>query len=234
MPTPTETPGEVAGVAATIADTPTEVPGVTTKMSAYAAAGLELSKRVLLITAGAILILTVYLAWIDRQISADIQSLYGNTESSPRLGLEIRTLAQFDQLSTDLRAAQVNPSAWPSAAQQNASDVVALLERVPSIGATARAEIAACAPPPAANAVNRAQIVQTCITRIDALRHEGLESAQRAIILEAAGEAATKLNEQRVAQHTFWIQGAQLILLNLLLPLLTALFGYVFGTQSRS
>jgi hypothetical protein len=48
---------------------------------------------------------------------------------------------------------------------------------------------------------------------------------------QVAGESAGKINEQRVAMHAFWIQAAQLILLNLLLPLLTALFGYIFGTQ---
>jgi hypothetical protein len=49
-----------------------------------------------------------------------------------------------------------------------------------------------------------------------------------------AAESAQKIQDQRQSLHLFWIQAAQLILLNLLLPLLTALFGYIFGTQQGS
>jgi hypothetical protein len=45
---------------------------------------------------------------------------------------------------------------------------------------------------------------------------------------------ATKLNEQRQSFYNFWVHAAQLVLLNLLLPLLTVLFGYVFGTQHNN
>ncbi len=39
---------------------------------------------------------------------------------------------------------------------------------------------------------------------------------------------------QRESLRKFWIQGVQTILVNVLLPLATALLGYVFGTQSQA
>jgi hypothetical protein len=39
---------------------------------------------------------------------------------------------------------------------------------------------------------------------------------------------------QRESFRKFWLQSIQMILLNMLLPVLTALLGYVFGTQSNS
>lgn len=37
---------------------------------------------------------------------------------------------------------------------------------------------------------------------------------------------------QRKAFHEFWLEGIQRILMNALLPVLTALLGYLFGTQA--
>ncbi len=39
--------------------------------------------------------------------------------------------------------------------------------------------------------------------------------------------------DARQAQRAFWLQFAQMILLNLLLPVLTAILGYVFGASSN-
>ncbi len=60
------------------------------------------------------------------------------------------------------------------------------------------------------------------------LHPNGPGSAEQMRVLS---EAARQMGEQRVAFRTFWLQTAQLILLNLLLPLVTALLGYIFGTN---
>ena len=39
---------------------------------------------------------------------------------------------------------------------------------------------------------------------------------------------------QRNAFHEFWLEGMQRILINALLPVLTALLGYLFGTQAMT
>lgn len=44
----------------------------------------------------------------------------------------------------------------------------------------------------------------------------------------------TKILEARAAARDFWFKMAQLVLLNLLLPVLTAILGYVFGSKQHS
>jgi hypothetical protein len=203
-------------------------------MSPVTAAGFELSKRVLMITGFAIAALLGYLFLMDIAIGGDIRAAFGRSGGSPSLALEMRTVAQLDQLSADLNAAARDQQSWSTQAAENAGAVLSLLERTPSVPAAVRAEIALCNPPPAADAANRQQTLDACIASVDRVRRDGLEAAQRAAVLESAAQGATALKEHRSGQHSFWLQAGQLILLNLLLPLLTALFGYVFGTQARS
>ena len=40
------------------------------------------------------------------------------------------------------------------------------------------------------------------------------------------------IHDNHQALRTFWISATQLILVNVLLPLLTALLGYIFGRQT--
>lgn len=47
-------------------------------------------------------------------------------------------------------------------------------------------------------------------------------------------DLARQIADAKQAQRTFWMQFAQMILLNLLLPVLTAILGYVFGANSAS
>jgi hypothetical protein len=80
----------------------------------------------------------------------------------------------------------------------------------------------------------RNQKLDQCIAAIGDIRQAALGSAASTATSQIAGEATTKIQDQRQNLHTFWIQVAQLVLLNLLLPLLTALFGYIFGTQQSA
>jgi hypothetical protein len=45
-------------------------------------------------------------------------------------------------------------------------------------------------------------------------------------------EVMTQFDTQRKTFREFWLQFVQMILLNLLLPVLTAILGYVFGSKS--
>jgi hypothetical protein len=51
--------------------------------------------------------------------------------------------------------------------------------------------------------------------------------------LQAQQEILKAYAELQSAARSFWSQLAQMILLNLLLPVLTALLGYVFGSRSN-
>ena len=66
------------------------------------------------------------------------------------------------------------------------------------------------------------------------VRQAGLGNAAGAEQVRVLGDLAKQLGEQRAAFRAFWLQMAQLILLNLLLPLLTALLGYIFGATQAS
>ena len=71
------------------------------------------------------------------------------------------------------------------------------------------------------------QKLTACENNIKQLQLSGIQSNQP----DAATASATAMLEHRKNLQQFWLQAAQLILLNLLLPLLTALFGYIFGRQ---
>lgn len=47
-------------------------------------------------------------------------------------------------------------------------------------------------------------------------------------------ELARQIADAKQAQRSFWMQFSQMILLNLLLPVLTAILGYVFGANNAS
>lgn len=76
--------------------------------------------------------------------------------------------------------------------------------------------------------------LQRCMNILDDVRQAALEAASSTTNAEVAGTAADKFSAQRQTFHAFWLQAAQLVLLNLLLPILTALLGYIFGSQQRA
>lgn len=59
-------------------------------------------------------------------------------------------------------------------------------------------------------------------------QHQKAPSAETAKALEASIQ---RLVDARKAFREFWFQFAQMILLNLLLPVLTAILGYIFGSR---
>jgi len=72
-----------------------------------------------------------------------------------------------------------------------------------------------------------------------------LEESHRALIKQFAlkpdpevgkqlDASAQRLIEARKAFRDFWLQFAQMVLLNLLLPVLTAILGYIFGSRRES
>lgn len=233
---PTVNPGALAGVEAAELSTPGASPAgqprdigaLAADMPPVAAAGLGLAGRVLTIAGWSIAGLFAYLVYMDVTIGADLRRTYGAIDT-----VEAGTVARFEQFEADLGAALTDASAWTPEAHANAAEVIALLERTPGLGARARAEVAACAPYEG-EAQARAATMQTCLARLGQIRRENARAAQNSALLEAAGQSATKLNEQRSAFHAFWLQAGQLILLNLLLPLMTALLGYIFGTQQAN
>ena len=63
--------------------------------------------------------------------------------------------------------------------------------------------------------------------------------AQAALALPGTATSADTVQfrliaAERAAFRAFWLDMVQMVLVNVLLPVLTALLGYVFGTQARN
>jgi|SRR5450432_1738445 hypothetical protein len=202
-----------------------------TTMPPVAGAGVALAQFVLGIAAGSIVLLGIYLIYMDVVVARDVRSEYQEVLNPSRIGSEFYTLGRLEQLSVDFTAARNKPE-WqmPAESRQNADGVLKLIAALPSVTSTQKTQLNDCVPPPAANQ-SRNEKLDGCIAVLEGIRQAALAAASGSSSAQIAGEAASKINEHRQSLHTFWIQAAQLILLNLLLPLLTALFGYVFGTQ---
>jgi hypothetical protein len=59
-----------------------------------------------------------------------------------------------------------------------------------------------------------------------------VDAPQREALRKDVQDIIKELADMKQARRAFWVQFSQMILLNLLLPVLTAILGYVFGTSS--
>lgn len=73
-------------------------------------------------------------------------------------------------------------------------------------------------------------LVVLIVLGINELRSQNLEAS---LIQTSCLAALEQVNTQRAAFRDFWIEVINTVLLNVLLPVLTALLGYVFGITNR-
>lgn len=205
----------------------------STPMAAVAAAGVDLAKIVLRIVSVVILILMGYLVWMDYTVAKNLADAYKQVLNPSRIGSEFYTLDRLEQFSADLNAARANANQTMSKeSAQRDQDVIKMLGELPSLTGMQKAQLNQCLPLPTDS--SRDGKLGQCIAVVDSVRQSAMGAAASATTAQIASEFAGKIQEQRQSLHQFWIQVAQLVLLNLLLPLLTGLFGYIFGTQQAS
>ena len=133
------------------------------------------------------------------------------------------------------------PPATPSAASPPTTTPTAasVPSATPGAAAPPPATPSANAPPtpgttaPPATSEDTHATVTNCIRILEALRDEagGSIDLDR---LRVMRDFTKDIHENHQSLRTFWISAAQLILVNVLLPLLTALLGYIFGRESTS
>jgi len=215
---------------------PVDVPttaGVTASLDPKAAAGVSLAKFVLWIATASIGLLLAYLLVMDLVVAWNVGSAYNQVLNTTRTGSELYTLDRIKRFEDGLTDLLKNPTKVMSSDDlQNATVIVEMLDQLPSLTSAQKAQLEHCSsPPPTTIQPSRNGELSGCLEILTGTEQAALQAAASTASVQAAGESANKINEQRQAFHTFWIQAAQLILLNLLLPLLTALFGYIFGTQ---
>lgn len=194
--------------------------------------GFLLAKIVLGIAAASILALIIYLVTMEWAIAHDVRAAYRDVLNADRVGSEYLAVAQLQKLSGDLEEIRGKASvSWSVDSLDNAQKIVTQIVQVPALTPTQRTQLQNCVPPPPANDAARDKKIEDCLVLIGAVKQATLQAVASGADSRVASDSSGKIGEQRENLHKFWIQAAQLILLNLLLPLLTALFGYIFGTQ---
>jgi hypothetical protein len=170
---------------------------------------------------------------MESGISENVASAYKSALNPTQLGSEFYTRDSLERLVSDLKAARSDPKQAMSKDESDKDlDFIKALQDLPSLTSTQRTQLNQCVPLPTDSA--RGQKLDQCLAVVDDVRQAALRVSASTAIAQIAAESSQKMLDQRQSLHAFWIQGAQLILLNLLLPLLTALFGYIFGTQHAS
>jgi hypothetical protein len=212
--------------------TPESIGVTAEKLSPIAQAGVSLTKRVLRIMVGSIgallcclLIVELLLAW-----NADSANKAALARETARMEVASGLVRGLDQLSVDLAEARSDASlTWERDSLRNAHLVLKMIGRLPGVAAEHKAQLSACVPPPAA--ASRGAQLDRCLATVEGLTRAVLDPGSSASGCQTTNEAAVRPQDQRANFHQFWLQTAQLVLLNLLLPILTALLGYIFGTH---
>lgn len=202
--------------------------GTKADMAPLTAAGIDLARRTMVMIGVAFTTLLILLLWADvsqrAEISKTNERLYSLFETDQRSSLESRlaaTVALLEHSAAD--------PAWSVPETSEAKQLIDDALKMASLTADQRASLdGKCLPLPASVTPGRAAILIQCAQTLKKIFGRGEGFGLKVETIQAQQKF---LAEERAAYRTFWIQVAQLILINLLLPILTALLGYIFGTQ---
>lgn len=202
--------------------------GTKAEMAPLTAAGIDLARRTMVMIGVAVLALLILLLSAETGQRADIaktnERLSSIFEKSERPLVEPR----LETVVAVFRRAAVDPL-WPVPSVDEAQALIDDALKLPSLTAEDRSALEGkCIPIPAAATPDRAAVLEHCAQTLMKIFSRGEANA---IKIEAMKSVQQSLAEERAAHRAFWMQVAQLILINLLLPILTALLGYIFGTQ---
>lgn len=197
------------------------------------AIGKQLTLWLLMILAGSILLLVAYLWRMEISTGDDIRRNYGKDLNREDVSLYLaQRLANFSNALT-----QAGNNDKFSVSEKMSADEKAMIETLNMfpgvINDQERDQLEQCVALIKVEGTGRKDRLQPCLNLLDKTKNEGMTAAAAAFSFQMASEASTKLLEQRQSLHEFWLKAAQLILLNLLLPVLTAALGYTFGNQAQ-
>ena len=232
-------------------DRPDASLGVKAELDPKAAAGMELARKVLWFIAGAIILLLVFLTIFEikdlsvqrtvdnrvlRQVSAGgvfpdpariekwAEALRAGTAPTPAQLEEWRSLVDVLRRGGGLSDRQLDalkPCANPPKTANTSPTAVAPGTAPAAVGTAPAPQPA---PQPGATAL-------TCADLLDMIDREAMSAATNLEKNKMLTDFAKDVDAQHQAFRSFFMQLAQMLLLNLLLPVLTALLGYIFGTQ---
>jgi hypothetical protein len=175
--------------------------------------GQKLTRSMLYILAGSIFLLLFYLGWMERTAGDDIRHNYGKDLNRGDIALY---MAQRIQRFSDDKALRDTLGLLPDVTSEDRTQLTQCVELIATKETTGS---------------DRANKIKPCVEILEKTKNDGMKAATAAMSLQMASEASAKLLEERQNLHEFWLKAAQLILLNLLLPVLTAVIGYTFGNN---
>lgn len=217
-------------------DIPSQAPVETiSETLAVATHGVELTKFLLTILLVSIVILTGYLIVLDSITSARVDAEYDRLFHAISKTAN-RRVDDIDGLSSFLKSAK---AATPEkrieeAVILNAKNTLNELTKEHDIVDQDASELSKCvdsASLPIPKPPDFDTQIDKCTRILDSTRYfaGGPMDIDR---LRLMRDFVKDAQEHHQSFRTFWISATQLILVNVLLPLLTALLGYIFGRQS--
>ena len=218
-----------------ISQKPAEVRGpagiaVVETLPAVAAAGVDLVKIVLKIVVMAIVVLMLYLTLVDLQDGSSASNVYNKILNQASFNSGFTDVEAVDAVLKVLSSGASDPKAKVSDLDiLSAKSLEDELTDFRLISDDQRSVLNRCFPYPEGE--DRLRTLQSCtdiLKRVEGgMRPQGLSLERLKLMVELSKDLET----HQAAFHSFWVQMAQMVLLNLLLPLLTGLFGDIFGTR---
>jgi hypothetical protein len=207
------------------------VAGITAeKMPAVVAAGVELAKYVLAMVMASIVLLTIYLFVMDVANGRSLDRAYDSVFREASAGPDFPDVGEVERIAKLFAQAAERPDFTLTVDDERAGrSVVEALGRVAILSDVQRADLSHCLP--LASGEQRVAVLTRCADTLRSLEKGAIGAAANLEKIKVLTDFAKVVNEHRQTFRTFWVQVAQLVLLNLLLPLLTALLGYIFGTN---
>ncbi|MDO9712172.1 hypothetical protein [Paracraurococcus lichenis] len=207
------------------------IPGAVSELDPKSKAGVNLAYVVLFLLGSSILLLFGYLLIADLAKISQLKLAYEGVNRTFLTSLPSQDRQRLETFQHQLAVAAAGQGGFndvevtaANASLQNA------IRSAPALSVPERTALETCLPSVQALVRDPAAgtSVQACLVALESLKRQIDLDPER--IRQAVG-FATEVNNHWASFHTFWLQAAQLVLLNLLLPLLTGLFGYIFATQ---
>lgn len=207
-----------------------DLPGARATMPPITAAGVELAKIVLGYIAAAMVLLLVIITVVEVIDATHEYSLQDNIAQQAARISAMPDAERLEAWRAGLKSLAATPSVPPTTDQQNAWRFTYDSLRMTGAASQLQAATLSACVAPVASKPQAAQLTN-CDDVLAMLANQSRGAAGDLDKIRLLAEFNKEVGSSHQNTRTFWLQIAQMILLNLLLPILTALLGYIFGTH---
>lgn len=225
-------PGSVAGLAATPGSYPASVPimAPTKPDDPRLSAGVELTKVLFYMVSVSIVVLVLILAVMDWRYATSVDAVAERALLIAQYQVARPDGSKLDGILALLGEARTGKTAPQPSQLEDANAAIAEFRRIGMLSSAQADRVARCLRTASITPPLVKPEVDDCVQILTTVRNaaSGSTDVER---LRIARELSKEAREHHQAFRAFWTQAAGLILLNLLLPVLTALLGYIFGSR---